>query len=148
MYTQRSIVLNHPIADVFGFLATPENWPLIEAGLLEYQHLAGPPGGLGAVYLSRQQRRGRIAETRMQVTEYTPNRKITVEGDWANAIKPGGGFLVESVAGGTKVTTFVKVGTRGIASLLVPLMTPMFNRSLDAILVNLKRVLVQQSRYA
>jgi hypothetical protein len=30
----------------------------------------------------------------MQVTEYTPKRAITVEGDWANAIKPGGGFLV------------------------------------------------------
>ena len=148
MYTQRSIVLNHPIADVFRFLGTPENWPLIEAGLLEYQHLAGSPGELGAVYLSRQQRRGRIAEIRMQVTEYTPNRKITVEGDWANAIKPGGGFLVESVAGGTKVTTFVKVGTRGIASLLVPLMTPVFIRSLDAILGNLKRVLAQQSTYA
>jgi carbon monoxide dehydrogenase subunit G len=148
MYTQRSIVLNRPIADVFGFLSTPENWPLIEAGLVEYQHLAGPPGELGAIYLSRQQRRGRIVETHMHVTEYTPNRTITVEGDWANAIKPGGGFLVESVAGGTKVTTFVKVGTRGIASLLVPLMTPVFNRSLDAILANLKRVLEQQSAYA
>jgi carbon monoxide dehydrogenase subunit G len=148
MYTQRSIVINRPIADVFGFLGTPENWPLIEAGLLEYQHLAGPPGQLGAVYLSRQQRRGRIVETRMQVTEYTPNRTITVEGDWASAIKPGGGFLVESVEDRTKVTTFVKVGTRGIASLLVPLMTPVFNRSLDAILGNLKRVLAQHSTYA
>ena len=42
MYTQRSIVLNRPIADVFGFLSMPENWPLIEAGLLEYQHLSEP----------------------------------------------------------------------------------------------------------
>jgi hypothetical protein len=100
------------------------------------------------VYLSRQQRRGRIAETRMQVTEYTPNRTIAVEGEWANAIKPGGGFLVESVTGGTKVTTFVKVGMRGIASLLVPLMTPVFNHSLDAILGTLKRVLAQQSAHA
>lgn len=148
MYTQRSIVINRPITDVFGFLGTPENWPLIEASLLEYQHLAGPPGELGAVYLSRQQRRGRIVETRMQVTEYMPNRTIAVEGDWANAIKPGGGFLVESVAGGTKVTSFVKGGTRGIASLLVPLTTPIFNRSLDTILANLKRVLEQQSAYA
>jgi carbon monoxide dehydrogenase subunit G len=145
MYTQRSSVINHPVANVFEFLGRPENWPLIEAGLLEYKHLAGPPAELGAVYLSRQQRRGRIAETRMQVTEYTPNRIITVEGDWASAIKPGGGFLVEPVAGGTKVTTFVKVGTRGIASLLVPLMAPVFNRSLDAILGNLKRVLAQQN---
>jgi carbon monoxide dehydrogenase subunit G len=142
------MMINCPITDVFGFLGRPENWPLIEAGLVEYQHLAGPPGELGAIYLSRQQRRGRIAETHMHVTEYTPNRTITVEGDWANAVKLGGGFLVESVADGTKVTTFVKVGTRGIASLLVPLMIPVFNRSLDAILGNLKRVLAQQSTYA
>src|SRR5437868_5112112 len=131
MYTQRSAVIPRPVDDLFAFLGSPENWPLIEAGLLEYKHLAGPRSELGAIYLSRQERRGRIVETRMQVTEYTPNRKIAVEGDWANSIKPGGGFLVESVAGGTKVTTFVKAGTRGIARLIVPLMTPMFNRSLD-----------------
>jgi polyketide cyclase/dehydrase/lipid transport protein len=148
MYTQRSAVLGRPVADVFGFLGHPENWPLIEAGLLEYKHLAGPPGDLGAIYLSRQERWGQIAEARMQVTEYAPNRKITVEGDWANSIKPGGGFLVEPVAGGTKVTTFVKVGTRGIARLVVPFMTPMFNRSLDAMLNNLQRVLAQQGTYA
>jgi hypothetical protein len=148
MYTHRSAVLNCSIAEVFGFLGKPENWPLIEANLLEYTQLSGPPGDLGAVYLSRQERRGRITETRMQVTEYVPNRNITVEGDWANSIKPGGGFLVEPVAGGTKVTTFVKVGTRGIARLVVPLMTPMFNRSLDSILSNLERVLAQQGAHA
>ncbi len=148
MYTQRSIILNRPAADVFEFLGNPENWPLIEAGLLEYRHLSGSPGDLGAVYLSRQERWGRIAETRMQVTEYVPNRKITVEGDWANSVKPGGGFLVEPAAVGTKVTTFVKAGARGITRLIVPLMTPMFNRSLDDILSNLKRVLEQQGAHA
>jgi hypothetical protein len=144
MYTQRSAVIPRPVADVFEFLRHPENWPLIEAGLLEYKHLAGPSGELGAVYLSRQERRGRIVEARMQVTEYAPNQIITVEGDWANGVRPGGGFSVESVVGGTKVTTFVKVGTRGVARLVVPLMAPIFVHSLDAILKNLKRVLEQQ----
>jgi hypothetical protein len=144
MYTQRSVIIPRPVDDVFTFLGSPENWPLIEAGLLEYTHLAGPRGELGAIYLSRQERRGRIVESRMQVTEYAPNQIITVEGDWANGVRPGGGFSVESVAGSTKVTTFVKVGTRGVARLVVPLMAPMFARSLDAILKNLKRVLAQQ----
>ena len=108
---------------------------------------SGPPGDLGTVYLSRKERRRRIVETRTQVTEYAPNWIITVEGDWANGVRPGGGFSVESVVGGTQVTTFVKVGTRGIAGLIVPLMTPIFSRSLDAILNNLKRVLVQQDAH-
>jgi carbon monoxide dehydrogenase subunit G len=143
MNTQRSTVIPRPVAEAFAFLGNPENWPLIEAGLVEYRHVQGSPGALGAVYLSRQERRGRIVETRMQVTEYASNRIITVEGDWANGVKPGGGFSVEPVAGGTKVTTFVRVGTRGVARLVVPLMTPVFTRSLDSILGNLKRVLVQ-----
>jgi carbon monoxide dehydrogenase subunit G len=147
VYAQRSVVIPRPVVEVFAFLSNPKNWPLIEAGLLEYRPLAGQPGALGAVYLSRQERRGRIVETRMQVTEFVPGQVITVEGDWAKGARPGGGFAVEPVAGGTRVTAFVKAGTRGIARLIVPLMTPIFVRSLDAILRNLERVIEGQAAH-
>jgi hypothetical protein len=142
VYVQRSVVIPRPVIEVFAFLGNPESWPLIEAGLLEYRLLAGRPGALGAVYLSRQERRGRVVEARMRVTEFAPNQVITVEGDWAKGVRPGGGFAVEPVAGGARVTAFVKVGARGVARLIVPLMTPIFVRSLDAILGNLERVMV------
>jgi hypothetical protein len=145
VYVQRSVIIPRPVVEVFAFLGSPENWPLIEAGLLEYRLLAGSPGALGAVYLSRQERGGRVVEARMQVTEHAPCRIITVEGGWANGVQPGGGFAVETVPGGTKVTAFVKAGARGLARLVVPLLTPIFVRSLDSILRNLKRVMVGQT---
>jgi hypothetical protein len=145
VYVQRSVTISRPAVEVFAFLGNPENWPLIEAGLLEYRLLAGSPGMLGAVYLSRQERGGRVVEARMEVTEHVPGRAITVEGDWSNGVRPGGGFAVEAVAGGAKVTTFAKAGTRGLARLVVPLLTPIFARSLDSILRNLKRVMVGQA---
>lgn len=147
MYVQRSVVIPRPTIEVFTFLGNPENWPLIEAGLLEYRPLAGQPGALGAVYLSRHERRGRVVEARMRVTEFAPGQAIAVEGDWANGVSPGGGFAVEPIAGDTKAIAFVKVGTRGIARLIVPLMTPIFVRSLDAILGNLERVMAGQAAH-
>ncbi len=145
MYVQRSVIIPRPADEVFAFLGNPENWPLIEAGLLEYRLLAGAPGAHGAVYLSRQERRGRVVATRMQVTEHIPSRVVAVEGDWAKGVRPGGGFAVEAILGGTKVTAFVKAGTRGFARLVVPLLTPIFFRSLGSILKNLNRVMVGQA---
>lgn len=101
---QVSGFINRPLTTVFAFIASPENHPQFETDFLDLKRFSGGEDGVGSVYRYTQKMPGRIVRSRLVMTEYIPNQKITLEGDWIGPLKPQGSYLCEAVGGGTKVT--------------------------------------------
>jgi polyketide cyclase/dehydrase/lipid transport protein len=138
---QVSGVINQPLTTVFAFIANPENHPQFETDFLEVQRLSAGANGVGSTYRYTQKMPGRVIESRLVMTEYLPEQKITLEGDWIGPLKPQGSYLCEAVDGGTKVTLVVQPQLRGLFKVLEPLMAYMVQRREQTLLRNLKGLL-------
>jgi hypothetical protein len=138
---QVSGVINRPLTTVFAIIANPENHPQFETDFLEVQRLSDGADGVGSVYRYKQKMLGRVIESRLVMTEYLPEHKITLEGDWMGPLKPQGSYLCEAVDGGTQVTIVVQPELRGLIKVLEPLMVYMVQRREQTLLRNLKGLL-------
>ena len=138
---QVSGVINRPLTTVFAFIANPENHPQFETDFLELKRLSGEPDGVGSVYRYTQKMPGRIVESRLVMTEYIPEQKITLESDWIGPLKPQGSYLCEAMDGGTKVTIIVQLQLRGLFKVLEPLMAYVVQRREQTLIRNLTRLL-------
>jgi len=138
---QVSGVISRPLTTVFAFIANPENHPQFETDFLDLKRLSGGADGVGSVYRYRQKMPGRIVESRLVMTEYIPDQKITLESDWIGPLKPQGNYLCEAVDGGTKVTIVVQPQLRGLFKVLEPLMAYVVQRREQTLLRNLTGLL-------
>jgi len=141
---QVSGVINRPITTVFAFIANPENHPQFETDFLEVKRLSAGGDGVGSVYRYKQKMLGRVIESRLVMTEYLPEQKITLEGDWMGPLKPQRSYLCGAVDGGTQVTLVVQPQLRGLIKVLEPLMAYMVQRREHTLLSNLKGLLESQ----
>lgn len=141
---QVSGVINRPITTVFAFIANPENHPQFETDFLEVKRLSAGVDGVGSAYRYKQKMLGRVIESRLVMTEYLPEQKITLEGDWVGPLKPQGSYLCAAVDGGTQVSLVVQPQLRGLIKVLEPLMAYMVQRREHTLLSNLKGLLESQ----
>lgn len=136
-----STVINRPVSEVFAFVANFENHPKWETDFLEVKQLTSAPSGVGTTYQCLLKLPGQTAASKFEITEYTPNQKIAYAGEPAGPAKPKGGFLFESVSGGTKVTSLPRPEFRGLFRLLEPMMAGYIQKNNVAHLSTLKRLL-------
>ncbi len=136
-----STIIHRPMEEVFAFVANFENHPKWETNFLEVKQLTSMPGGIGSTYKCLLKFPGQTATSKFEITEYAVNQKIAFEGEPAGPAKPKGGFLFESVPGGTKVTSLPRPEFRGLFRLLEPMMAGYIQKNNVAHLSNLKRLL-------
>lgn len=138
MEFQASIIINRPLPDVFAVVADFENWPKWEGSYLEVKRQSSDSNMAGAVYWCNRKSPS-IAESRFIVSEYEPDKKLGINGDWVGFLKPIASFHFEPVPEGTRVTCIGRPQLRGFFRLMQPMMTIMGRRLNAEYLGNLKR---------
>ena len=136
---EHSVVINRPIEEVFEFMADIENAPQWRSGVVEVKKLSDEPA-VGARASEVLQFLGRRMETTYEITEYEPNVKFgfkTISGP----VSMEGGFTVESVGGGTKVSFKIQGETGGFFKLAEPILGRMVRRQVETDHSNLKDLL-------
>ena len=78
MRLEHSLVIHRPVADVFAFVADPDNLPQWQSGLLEVEKLSGD-GGVGSRHREVRSLLGRRIEQVLEVTALTPDRRLDFE---------------------------------------------------------------------
>jgi Polyketide cyclase / dehydrase and lipid transport len=143
MEFQARIIVNRPLPTVFAAVADFENWPKWEGSFLEVKRQPSEANMLGAVYWCKRKSPS-VAESRFTVSEYEPDKKLAIEGDWVGFLKPMASFYFESVPEGTRVTCIGRPQLRGFSRLLQPMMARMGRRLNEEYLGNLKRLVESQ----
>jgi hypothetical protein len=143
MEFQASIVINRPLSTVFATLADFENWPKWEGSFLEIKRQSSGANMMGAVYWCKRKSPS-VAESRFTISEYEPDKKLGIDGDWVGFLKPIASFHFEPVPDGTRVTCIGRPQLRDLFRLLQPMMQRMGGRLNDEYLGNLKRLAESQ----
>ena len=138
---EASTVINRPVEAVFAFVADLENNPKWETNFVEVKRISPEPLGVGTVYQCVLRVPGQRVTSRIEITEFTPNQRISFRGDKPASAKPVGSITFEPLGSGTKVTTLPRPEMRGVFKLLEPMMTGYIKRSNAKHLHNLKTLL-------
>jgi uncharacterized membrane protein len=138
---EASTVINRPVEAVFAFVADLENNPKWETNFVEVKRVSPEPLGVGTVYQCVLRLPGQRVTSRIEITEFTPNQRISFRGDRPASAKPVGSITFEPLGSGTKVTTLPRPEMRGVFKLLEPMMAGYIKRSNAKHLHNLKTLL-------
>lgn len=128
------IVIKCPPADVFAFLADPENDPQWRSGVLDLKRVSG--SGLGARYVQGVKGPGgRRIPADIEITELTPGEAIAFQ-TVAGPLRPRGRYVLETADGGTRVRFELEADVRGVKRLIAPMVQKTMNnevRQLEAL---------------
>ena len=138
---EASTVINRPIEAVFSFVADLENNPKWETNFVEVKRVSPEPLGVGTIYQCVLRVPGQRVTSRIEITEFKPNQRISFRGDQPASAKPVGSITFEPLGSGTKVTTLPRPEMRGVLKLLEPMMAGYIKRSNAKHLHNLKTLL-------
>jgi uncharacterized membrane protein len=141
---EKSIVINRPVEEVFAFVSPGENWSQWATELVETKKTSEGPLGVGTTYTHVAQMLGRRIENGYEVTEYEPNKKVSMKST-SGPIPAETSLTVESVEGGTKLALTVAAEIAGVFKLAEPLVARIMGRQQDANFANLKDLLEAQS---
>ena len=78
MRLEHSLVIDRPVAEVFAFVADPDNLPRWQSGLLEVEKLSGD-GGVGSRHREVRSMLGRRIEQVLEVTALSPDQRLDLE---------------------------------------------------------------------
>jgi len=137
---QSSVVINRPIEDVFGVLTDVEKAGSWLPGNVKEWWTSAPPHGVGSIRRARVKVGWLTTENDAVVTVYEPPHRAALKGASKNAPFEGT-FTFESVDGGTRVTSDIRLDLRGPAKLFGPMFVRWYAKSWDQGLVNLKRMM-------
>jgi uncharacterized protein YndB with AHSA1/START domain len=117
-----TVVIDRPIDDVFAFLADGENDPKFSPRVLEIAKTTDGPPGVGTRYASTVKDAGMKTKREFELTEFEPPTRIR----WAERSKNlvtarEGGYDLERVGDGTRVTIHNVLEGHGLGKLIAPL---------------------------
>jgi uncharacterized protein YndB with AHSA1/START domain len=138
---EASTVIDRPVEVVFAFVADLENNPKWETNFVEVKRVSPEPLGVGTVYRCLLRVPGQRVTSRVEITEFNPNQRISFRGDRPTSAKPVGSITFEPQGNGTRVTTLPRPEMRGVFKLLEPMMAGYIKRSNEKHLHNLKTLL-------
>ena len=130
-------VINRPVEEVFAFTADLENDPQWQSGIEEARWTSDGPPGKDSTGVEVIRFLGRRMELVLLVTEYEPNRKLSIK-------TTGGPISFESTAtyepvdGGTRLNFTMEGDAKGFFKLADPLLARMVKRQSQGDLGNLK----------
>jgi carbon monoxide dehydrogenase subunit G len=135
-----SIVINRPIEAVFAVLTDVEKAGKWFPGSVMEWWTSALPHGVGSTRRARVKMGWVTTENDAVVTVYEPPHRAALKGTSKNAPFEGT-FTFDSVDGGTRVTSDIRLDLRGPAKLFGPMFMRWYAKSWDQGLVNLKRMM-------
>jgi uncharacterized protein YndB with AHSA1/START domain len=116
-HAENSITINRAATDVFNFLLDGANNPRWRPAVLDIQHDAATPSGLGAVYKQGLKGPGGRIDGDYKVTRLQPNQLIEFQVITGPA-RPTGTYTLEPSGSGTRVTFVLDFQPKGLARLM------------------------------
>lgn len=138
MRIEQSITINQPIEQVFQVVSTPSTYPQWGKDMSQAEQTSGGPMGQGATFRYVSNLRGNDVEMNCEVTQYQPPRAFTYQ-TVSGMISSTLSFILEPVAGGTKVNLILDAEPGGPMKLAGPLMSRTMKKTASESLDNLKR---------
>jgi Polyketide cyclase / dehydrase and lipid transport len=116
------VVIDHPIEEVFAFLADGENDPKFSPRVLAIAKTTDGPPAVGTVYARTVKDAGMKTKREFKLTEFEPLTRIR----WAEVSKnlvtaPEGGYDLAREGIGTRVTIYNVLEGHGPGKLIAPL---------------------------
>jgi uncharacterized protein YndB with AHSA1/START domain len=137
-------VIDRPIDEVFAFLADGENDKRFSARIVEIAKTTDGPPGLGTVYASTAKDGPMTAKHEFELTVFEPPSKIrwTERSRTIPVSVPEGGYDLEPVGTGTKLTFFNVLEGRGLmGKLLEPIALRSARKGADAFVASIKQTI-------
>ncbi len=135
-----STVINRPVEDVFAVASNPEGYLKWSPGLVEVKKTSEGPVGVGTTWRLVRQALGQRLEGDLELTEYEPNRKFTL--DSKSRPFPGEArWTFDAVEGGTRVSVVLQAEPGGFFKLAEPLLRSFTKRTMETELANLKELM-------
>jgi uncharacterized membrane protein len=137
-HAESDTVIQRPIAEVFAFLADPENDPKWRSGVLDIARISGT--GAGARY--RQGVKGpggRRVDADIEITQLETDSLIGFRAR-SGPVRPTGQYRLEPADTGTRVRFTLDADLPGLKKVMGPIVQKTMNTEVSQ-LENLKRVL-------
>ena len=116
---EHSVVIDHPLDDVFAYLAAPWNMPEWQDAVLEATVIGDQPIGPDTRVRVRRQFMGQTVTLVMETTEFRPNERFSFASE-SGPVALRGSVAVEPHGGGTSVAFTVSGEAEGLFSLAGP----------------------------
>jgi uncharacterized membrane protein len=135
-----SIVINRPVGQVFAALADTKNQPQWDPGLLEARLAPDVPVRIGTKITEVRKFMGRTSENTGEVIEFEPNTRITRKSvDMPMTVV--GTVTFTATPEGTKVSWRWDLQSKGLFTLVGPLIANSMNKNSESSLRGLKDLL-------
>jgi uncharacterized protein YndB with AHSA1/START domain len=139
--TKLSIIIRRPVADVFAYVTTIENFPRWSNGLIKESHQTSPgPVGAGTIFTQQKSCLGRWFKTEFEVVAYKPDQEFCVTSRMGS-LPFQGCYTFEPVDEGTRFTHSSQVEASGFFSLVGSLLVGQIRKQTEANLASLKTLL-------
>lgn len=135
-----SIVIDRSIDDVFSVLTNAENTGKWFPGNVQEWWTSPPPRDVGSTRRARFKMGFMTTENDAVVTVYEPPRRAGLKGTSRNAPFEAE-FRFEEVESGTRVDSNIEIFLRGPAKIFGGMFVRWYQKSWDAGLINLKRMM-------
>jgi uncharacterized protein YndB with AHSA1/START domain len=136
-----TITIERPPTTVFAYLANLENLPQWNYALAETRQLTPGSPGVGTRY--RQTRTIPVhAEESLEITELTPNHKLTIQGT-LNSLPAVLSYTLNATDGATTLTNTIDIHPPRPLNLLGPIALSRIKSAVAANLAALKQLLEQ-----
>lgn len=142
MHFTNTVVIDRPPAEVFAYLADPENIPAWNYAIAESH--AVDPGPIHVGTVIRQRRTlPRPADEELVVAEFDPDRLLTLRGD-LGPLHGTISYQLEPVGSGTRLINEADMAARGPLAIVAGLAAGRVGSAVAANLDALKRILEAQ----
>jgi uncharacterized protein YndB with AHSA1/START domain len=138
-HAENQVSINRSVSDVFNFLLDGANNPRWRPGVLDIQHDASTPAGLGAVYKQGMKGSGGRIDGDYKITSLVPNQRIEFHVIVGPA-RPTGTYTLEPAGSGTQVSFVLDFQPKGLARLMDGMIAKTMQSEVGN-LANLKSVL-------
>jgi carbon monoxide dehydrogenase subunit G len=137
---ERSIVIGRPVDEVWEFVHDTAKDALWQTTLVESEKLTDGPLRVGTQVREVRHFLGLRVEMAWEVTEYEPTTRSAIRGI-SGPIPLAGGYRLEPVDGGTRLTVSGELDAHGLFKLAEPVFARITGRELEANLGHLKDLL-------
>ncbi len=132
--------IDRPIDEVWDFLEDFKRMPEWNAGLVEARPTSEGPIGVGSTIVFRGKFLGRSVELTQEYTEYAPKRRFVARTK-AGPLHIELESTVESIPGGTKLTSLYRGESHGFFKLTEPVIVRVAKKQFESAAENMKALL-------
>lgn len=137
---ETSVFINRSTEDIAAFFEDVDNQAQWVSGWVEARDLSEGPRDVGSNWTDVRQLFGRHIESKVEITQYEPNRK-TAWKTTGGPVPAEATLTYEAVEGGTEVNYTIEADTEGFFKLADPLLGRMIQRQIETDFSNLKDLL-------